>query len=123
GFGLLASGESARGQFAVGHHDADLDVFAWIIHQGCRHGFLLQGRIWPLPWTIQVVVVSSASPIGPRAWSFWVEMPSSAPRPSWLPSVKRVEALTISAAESSSVVNRCMEVTSWVQIASVWPEE
>src|SRR5699024_1738071 len=34
GFGLLASGERARGQFAVGHHDADLDVFAWIIHQG-----------------------------------------------------------------------------------------
>ena len=31
--------------------------------------------MWPSPSTIQVVVVSSLSPIGPRAWSFWVEMP------------------------------------------------
>ena len=38
--------------------------------------------------------VSSASPIGPRAWSFWVEIPISAPNPNYPPSVNRVDALT-----------------------------
>ena len=32
-------------------------------------------------------------PMGPRAWSFWVEMPISQPRPNSPPSVNRVEAL------------------------------
>src|SRR5699024_3789162 len=38
GLGLLAGGEGACGEFPVGHHDADLDVFAWIVHQWCGHG-------------------------------------------------------------------------------------
>lgn len=40
------------------------------------------------------VEVSSRTPMGPRACSFWVEMPISAPQPNSPPSVKRVEALT-----------------------------
>ena len=46
-----------------------------------------------------MVVVISSSPIGPRACIF-CEMPSSAPNPNTPPSVKRVEALTITTAES-----------------------
>jgi ABC-type uncharacterized transport system ATPase subunit len=57
-------------------------------------------RIWPSPVTIHFVVVSSASPIGPRACIFCVEMPISAPKPNCSPSVNRVDALTITAAES-----------------------
>ena len=48
--------------------------------------------------TTYVVLVSSGSPIGPRACSFCVEMPISAPKPNSPPSVKRVEALTMTAA-------------------------
>ena len=47
-------------------------------------------------------VVSSRRPMGPRAWSFWVEMPISAPKPNSSPSTKRVEALTSTAAASTS---------------------
>ena len=36
--------------------------------------------------------------MGPRAWSFCVEMPISQPRPNSPPSVKRVETLTYVAA-------------------------
>ncbi len=50
-------------------------------------------RICPFPTTMYLVVVNSRSPIGPREWSFWVEMPISAPSPNSAPSVKRVEAL------------------------------
>ena len=39
--------------------------------------------------------------MGPRAWSFWVEMPISAPSPNSKPSVKRVEALWYTAAAST----------------------
>jgi hypothetical protein len=53
-----------------------------------------QGRTWPSPSTRYLIVHSSRSPIGPRAWSFWVELPISAPIPNSPPSVKRVEALT-----------------------------
>ena len=49
-----------------------------------------------------LVVVSSGRAIGPRAWSFWVEMPISAPNPNSPPSVKRVLALTMTAAASTS---------------------
>ena len=49
---------------------------------------------WPAPSTTYLNVQSSRKPIGPRAWSFWVELPISAPRPNSPPSVKRVEALT-----------------------------
>ena len=53
------------------------------------------------------VVVISLSPIGPLAWSFWVLMPISAPKPNCPPSVNRVEALTYTAAASISFKNRC----------------
>ena len=46
----------------------------------------------PFPYIVYLVVVSSLSPMGPRAWSFAVEMPISAPKPNSPPSVKRVEA-------------------------------
>ena len=47
-------------------------------------------------------------------------MPSSAPRPSCPPSVKRVEALTIMAAESIPAMKALMTPTSWARTASVW---
>ena len=42
--------------------------------------------------------------MGPRAWSFWVEMPISQPSPNSPPSVNRVEALTYTAALSTFAV-------------------
>ena len=44
--------------------------------------------------------------MGPRAWSFWVEMPISAPNPSSSPSTNRVDALTRTAAASTSFTKR-----------------
>ena len=52
------------------------------------------GRTWPSPSTRYLNVHSSRRPIGPRACSFCVELPISAPIPNSPPSVKRVEALT-----------------------------
>ena len=40
-------------------------------------------RTWPSPKATNLVVVSSDSPIGPKAWIFVVLMPISAPSPSW----------------------------------------
>ena len=51
-------------------------------------------RMWPSPSTTYFVVQSSRTPIGPRACSFCVELPISAPMPNSPPSVKRVDALT-----------------------------
>ncbi len=73
--------------------------------------------------TTHFVEVSSASPIGPRACIFCVEMPISAPKPNSPPSVNRVEALTMTAAESTRAVNRRAACRSRVTIASVWPED
>ena len=39
---------------------------------------------------------------GSRAWSLFVEMPISAPRPNSKPSAKRVDAFTITELESTS---------------------
>ena len=61
--------------------------------------------------------------MGPRACSFWVEIPTSAPSPSWPPSVKRVEAFTAMAAESTPARNAFAEASDGVQIASVCPLE
>src|SRR5699024_6810206 len=79
------------------------------------------GRVWPSPQTVHVVDVSSGSPIGPRACSFWVEMPISAPIPNCSPSVKAVEVLTMTAAASTRVVNSRAAARSAVTIDSVWP--
>lgn len=65
--------------------------------------------------------VSSGSPIGPRACSFWVEMPISAPKPNSPPSVNRVEALTITAAASTRATNSRAAACESVTIASVCP--
>src|SRR5205085_5249926 len=85
---------------------------------GVRGGHV---RIGPSPWTRYFVVVSSRRPIGPRACSFCVLMPISAPNPYSSPSVKRVEAFTTTAAASTSRWNRVAAARSRVTIASVWP--
>ncbi len=65
---------------------------------------------------------SSLSPIGPRAWSFCVELPISAPIPNSPPSVKRVEALTYTQAASTPSWNSRAPAVSFVRIASECPE-
>ena len=75
--------------------------------------------MWPSPVRMYFVLVSSGSPIGPLACSFWVEIPISAPKPNCPPSVNRVEAFTATVVESTNWVNlraACCEV---VTIASV----
>ena len=66
--------------------------------------------------TTYLLDVISVSPIGPRAWSFWVEIPISAPKPNSPPSTNRLDAFTNTAAASTSVVHRCEAVTFWVMI-------
>ena len=63
-------------------------------------------------------VVSSRSPIGPRACSFCVELPISAPMPNSPPSVKRVDAFTYTHAASTPRWNARALVVDWVTIAS-----
>ena len=70
--------------------------------------------------TTYLVLVSSGSPIGPRACSFCVEIPISAPKPNSPPSVNRVEALTITAAESTRDTKRRAADVEVVRMASVW---
>lgn len=41
----------------------------------------LYSRIWPWPRTMNLVVVSSLRPVGPKAWSLLVLIPISASRP------------------------------------------
>ena len=65
--------------------------------------------------------VSSRRPIGPRACSFCVELPISAPIPNSKPSVKRVEALTYTHAASTPAVNSSPGLLEEVTIASEWP--
>lgn len=48
---------------------------------------------WPFPLMMYLVEVKAFNPIGPRACSFWVLIPISAPKPNSKPSVNRVEAL------------------------------
>src|SRR3954463_13625948 len=79
-------------------------------------------RIWPEPSTTYLYVQSSRSPIGPRACSFWVEFPISAPIPNSPPSVKRVEALTYTHAASTPSWNARAEAVSRVTMASECPE-
>ena len=75
------------------------------------------------PVTTYLVEVISGRPIGPRACSFWVEIPISAPKPNSPPSVNRVEALTRTAAESTAATKRCALVCESVTIASECAEE
>ena len=64
---------------------------------------------------------SSRRPIGPRACSFWVELPISAPMPNSPPSVKRVEALTYTQAASTPRWKARAAAVAPVTIASEWP--
>ena len=57
--------------------------------------------------------------MGPRAWSFWVLMPISHPRPNSPPSVNRVEAFTYTAALSTQAVKRSAATGSDVTIHSL----
>src|SRR5204863_8783932 len=76
------------------------------------------GRICPEPSTTYLYVQSSRTPIGPRACSFCVELPISAPMPNSPPSVKRVDALTYThAASIPSTQSRAADSES-VTIAS-----
>ena len=54
-------------------------------------------RICPFPKITYFFVVRASCLIGPRAWSFWVLIPISAPNPNSLPSVNLVDALTYTA--------------------------
>lgn len=65
---------------------------AFIVYPECERGGLY--RTWPLPRMMYFSLVSWGAPIGPRACSFWVEMPISAPKPNMPPSVNRVDTLT-----------------------------
>ena len=78
-------------------------------------------RIWPLPRSTYLNVVSSRSPIGPRACSFCVELPISAPIPNSKPSVNRVEAFTYTHAASTPLVNASAASSDDVTIASECP--
>ena len=55
---------------------------------------------------MNLVEVSSSSPMGPRAWIRVVEIPISAPSPNSNPSFSRVEAFTKTADASTSRWNR-----------------
>src|SRR5665213_4419393 len=80
-------------------------------------------RTWPSPSITYFTDVSSRRPIGPRACSFWVEIPISAPSPSSPPSTNRVDAFTSTAAASTSRTKRPAASRSRVTIASEWPVE
>ncbi len=60
--------------------------------------------------------------MGPRAWSFCVELPISAPMPNSPPSVNRVDALTYTQAASTPSWNALAASVSRVTIASECPE-
>src|SRR5215211_6676548 len=57
---------------------------------------------WPDPVTTYLVEVISGRPMGPRACSFCVDIPISALNPNSPPSTNRLEALTSTAAASTS---------------------
>src|SRR5690606_36463796 len=78
-----------------------------------------QPRTCPSPNTTYFSLVRPSRPTGPRACSLSVEMPISAPRPYSKPSAKRVEALTITELESTSVRKRRASVKFSVMMASV----
>src|SRR5262249_5715495 len=63
------------------------------------------GRIWPVPRTRYLKLVSCSTPTGPRACMRPVAMPISAPKPNSPPSANWVEALCSTIAESTSFKN------------------
>src|SRR5690606_25682297 len=87
-------------QFPGGAQVPDMDRVEGAAKDADAHGYC---RMSPSPSTIHFWLVSPSRPTGPRAWILSVEMPISAPRPYSKPSAKRVEALTITELESTSV--------------------
>src|SRR5262249_35146780 len=82
----------------------------------------LHSRTVPSPNAVDFCVVSPSRPIGPCQCSFVVETPTSAPRPSWKPSAKRVLAFTNTELEFTRRTNSRARATSCVTIVSVWFE-
>ena len=66
--------------------------------------------ICPLPRTIHFSVTSFSNAKGPRACSFCVEMPISAPSSNTSPSVKRVDAFEYTTAESTFRIKYSQDV-------------
>jgi hypothetical protein len=54
---------------------------------------------------MNLVVVNSSSPMGPKAWSLVVLIPISEPNPNSNPSLNRVEAFTRTQEELTSLRN------------------
>src|SRR4051794_4415166 len=92
------------------------------IERPAENSYLQPGRTCPSPSITYLNVHSSRTPIGPRACSFCVELPISAPIPKTPPSVKRVDAFTYTAAASTVAVNACADGTDAVTIASECPD-
>src|SRR2546429_439924 len=94
----LASRRAKAGAGRPGHGP---HVRAGRLERVRRLGHAGYVRTWPEPYTTNLYVVSSGRAMGPRACSFWVEMPISAPMPNSPPSVNRVDAFTRTAAAST----------------------
>ena len=77
---------------------------------------------WPDPVTTYLVEVISGRPIGPRVQLLRGDSDlGTEPELSSPPSTNRLEALTSTAAASTSAVNRAAEVCDSVTIVSEWP--
>src|SRR5690606_36189896 len=102
----MPAGQAAEGIPA--EHQEQLIVGIQFGAQGFQDAdaFDHQPRTCPSPNTTYFSLVRPSRPTGPRACSLSVEMPISAPRPYSKPSAKRVEALTITELESTSVRKR-----------------
>src|SRR5918999_4080783 len=76
------------------------------VDAGDRSPLRHAGRIWPLPRTTYLKLVSCSTPTGPRACRRLVEMPTSAPMPNSPPSANWVEALCMTMALSTAARKR-----------------
>src|SRR5581483_1771080 len=101
---------------------ADQVTKMWRIERSAEDSDSHYGLMCPAPSIRYLNVHSSRSPIGPRAWSFWVELPISAPIPNSQPSVNRVDALTYTQAASTPSWKARAASVSRVTIASECPE-
>src|SRR5450830_1692179 len=99
------------------------DVKGFNPEHGGPRGSLVYARTSPWPNTTYFKEVKPSRPTGPRACSLSLEIPISAPRPYSKPSAKRVEALIITDAESTSRRKRIAAEWSSVMIASVCLDE
>src|SRR5205085_1523219 len=122
-------GHAVESELKVRLLGADQVTKMWRIERAAEdayaHGPLVprpgHARTCPVPSIRYLNVHSSRNPIGPRAWSFWVELPISAPIPNSPPSVNRVDALTYTHAASTPSWKALAAAVSCVTIASEWP--